>query len=78
MLRCSSFFFCCRWVDGVAMLSVVKRNILKGRPPPHLYCVEEGGAESGGMENKKEEKYIKESDVLALFSQVLFTHTHPH
>ena len=76
-----SFFFCCRWVDGVAMLSVVKRNILKGRFSPPSLC--RGGRERrGGKQKKEEEKYIKESDVLALFSHVPFTdpptHTHTH
>lgn len=66
-----SFFFCCHWVDGVAMLSVVKRNILKGisppPPPPVL-----NGTESGGVETKKkrerEKIYIEGSCFLALLS----------
>jgi hypothetical protein len=59
------------------MLSVVKRNILKGKYPPSFLVLR--GAESGGVENKKKEKgqkYIKGSDVLALFSHTP-NPTHP-
>lgn len=51
-----SFSFCCRLVDGVAMLSVVKRNILKGKSPSSL-----GGEDKGETGWKiKKKKYKRE------------------
>ena len=72
-----SFFFCCRWVDGVAMLSVVKRNILKGRFSPPSLC--RGGGESGGAENKKRRKiYRRERGLSFVQPRPIHPPTHPH
>ena len=78
MLRCSFFFLLLslgRWRRDAERRKAQhsERKVLP------TFIVSRGGR-AAGRKTKKEEKYIKESDVLALFSHVPFTHpsTHTH